>query len=381
MGRGGGVAARPSRPGQRWPSAWAGASSIAPRKCRATRSRVTGSGAARSRPSSAQLERSGATQVVKFRSPTRPRTASQTRAQTPAASFLRPGRGGGFTAPPPHPHLWRHATLARARRRFPRPRYSRRHHPVRHPDRRPERAGRGKNRAWTMWGAAGGCAPADQASIGQPELACKKKNHVRSGVRMALLVGDLAPGEELEVGDQLTHRRARLARVAAQLPLELEAAAVAQRAVAELHVGALHVAAPVEEPVDLGEREQAHALLGQLVGDREQARKEPGVVAPDLLGETRVDPHDEQAEGRLELAQRRLDLPLPEVRVAACSVRQAALETGALEGGERRHRQRPGEEYAARPRAPARWAGAPAPRATSTCRTRATVRERPRLDK
>src|SRR5207245_2443720 len=166
------------------------------------------------------------------------------------------------------------------------------------------------NRAWTMWGAAGGCAPADQASIGQPELACKKKNHVRLGVRMALLVGDLAPGEELEVGDQLTHRRARLARVAAQLPLELEAAAVAQRAVAELQVGALHVAAPVEKPVDLGEREQAHALLGQLVGDREQAREEPGVVAPDLLGETRVDPPGEPAQGRLQPAQRRLDPPL-----------------------------------------------------------------------
>ena len=86
---------------------------------------------------------------------------------------------------------------------------------------------------------------------------------------MALLVGDLAPGEELEVGDQLTHRRARLARVAAQLPLELEAAAVAQRAVAELQVGALHVAAPVElarrlRQIGVVAKERGAELVSQL---------------------------------------------------------------------------------------------------------------------
>src|SRR5207249_6339134 len=130
-----------------------------------------------------------------------------------------------------------------------------------------------------------GCGPADQASIERAESDGKKKNRGPPPSRKALLVGDLAPGEELEVGDQLAHCSARLARVATQLPLELEAPAIAQRAVAELAVGALHVAAPVEEPVDLGEREQAHALLGQVIGDREQAREEPGVMARDLLGE------------------------------------------------------------------------------------------------
>src|SRR5436309_10724415 len=109
----------------------------------------------------------------------------------------------------------------------------------------------------------------------------RKKNRGPPPSRKTLLVGDLAPGEELEVGDQLAHRGARLARVAPQLPLELEAPAVAQGAVAELEVGALHVAAPVEEAVDLGEREEAHALPGQLIGDREQPREEPGVVARD----------------------------------------------------------------------------------------------------
>ncbi len=68
-------------------------------------------------------------------------------------------------------------------------------------------------------------------------------------------------------------------------------------------------------------------------------------MARDLLRETRVHPHDEQAEGGLELAQRRLELPLLEVCVAARGMRQAALEAGALEGGERRQRQRPGEKH------------------------------------
>src|SRR5206468_8469055 len=139
--------------------------------------------------------------------------------------------------------------------------------------------------------------PADQTSIERAPSDGKKKNRGPPPSRKTLLVGDLAPGEELEVGDQLAHRGARLARVAAQLPLELEAPAVAQRAVAELEVGAPHAAAPVEEPVDLGEREQAHALLRPVTGDREQAREEPGVMARDLLGEARVHPHDEQTEG------------------------------------------------------------------------------------
>src|SRR5207247_2450550 len=69
--------------------------------------------------------------------------------------------------------------------------------------------------------------PGDQRSIERAPSDGKKKNRGPPPSRKALLVGDLAPGEELEVGDQLAHRGARLARVAVQLPLELEAPAVA----------------------------------------------------------------------------------------------------------------------------------------------------------
>src|SRR5205814_1717357 len=97
-----------------------------------------------------------------------------------------------------------------------------------------------------------GCGPADQASIERAESDGKKKNRGPPPSRKALLVGDLAPGEELEVGDQLAHRSARLARVAAQLPLQLEAPPAAQRAGAQREVGALHVAGAVAAAVGPG---------------------------------------------------------------------------------------------------------------------------------
>src|SRR3989442_7785134 len=98
--------------------------------------------------------------------------------------------------------------------------------------------------------------PADQASIERAASDGKKKNRGPPPSRKTLLVGDLAPGEELEVGDQLAHRGARLARVAAQLPPELEAPAVAQRAVAGLEVGARPGPARREAPGALVERVQ-----------------------------------------------------------------------------------------------------------------------------
>ena len=93
----------------------------------------------------------------------------------------------------------------------------------------------------------------------------------------------LRAADDLEVRDQLAHGGARVARVAPQLALELQAAPVAHRARAQLEVCALHLGAAIEEPVDLGEREQADAAVRKVVGDGEQAREEPRVVATDLL--------------------------------------------------------------------------------------------------
>src|SRR5439155_25135815 len=134
--------------------------------------------------------------------------------------------------------------------------------------------------------------------------------------------------------DQLADGCPRVARVPAERTLQLEAARIAQRPVPQLHVRALHLRAAREQAVDLGEREQAHALRREVVGDREQAREESGVVARDLIGQAWIGADDHQAERRLELAQRGLDLTLLEMRVAARGAREAALEARALEGRE-----------------------------------------------
>src|SRR5262249_8253611 len=57
----------------------------------------------------------------------------------------------------------------------------------------------------------------------------------------ALLVGDLASGQHLDVGDQLTHRGTGLTPVAAELALELDTTPVTERAVTQLKMGTLHL--------------------------------------------------------------------------------------------------------------------------------------------
>jgi hypothetical protein len=85
-------------------AASAKASSMARRKWRATRSRIAGSGASSASPPSAQVDRSGAIQVVKFRSPRRSRSVEHTSDQS--ASRAGPAV---MRAPSRHQHLWRAA--------------------------------------------------------------------------------------------------------------------------------------------------------------------------------------------------------------------------------------------------------------------------------
>ena len=93
------------------------------------------------------------------------------------------------------------------------------------------------------------------------------------------------------------------------------------------------------------EGEEADAAVGQVVGDREEAGEEAGVVAADLVGQTRVGADDEQAERLLELTQRGLGLTLAEPRVAAEAVRHAAPEAPAFDGGDDRRDERTGEQH------------------------------------
>src|SRR5688500_4756728 len=106
----------------------------------------------------------------------------------------------------------------------------------------------------------------------------RKTRRAGGGSTGRLLIGDLARGDELQVGDQLPYRAARLARIPPQLALELHPPPIPQRATPKLQVSALHLATPVEQPVDLGERQQPHALRGEVVGDGEQPREERRVV-------------------------------------------------------------------------------------------------------
>src|SRR5947208_9711375 len=89
-----------------------------------------------------------------------------------------------------------------------------------------------------------------------------------------------------------------------QLALQLQPPRVPQRTRLELEVRALHLAAALEEPVDLGEGEESHAMLGEIVGHGEQAREEARVMAGDQLGQPRIGTHGDQAESSLEGAQR-----------------------------------------------------------------------------
>src|SRR5262245_33893616 len=159
-----------------------------------------------------------------------------------------------------------------------------------------------------------------------------------------LLVCHLAGADDLQVGDQFADRGPGVTRIPAQLTLQLEPPAVAQRPVAKLQVGALHVTPPREQALDLGEGEQSDPLLGEIVGHRQQARQQPHMVAGDLLGQARVCPHREQAERRLELAQCGLHLTTVEMRVAPGAAGEAAAETPAFEPGQGGSGQRACEE-------------------------------------
>src|SRR5262245_41742745 len=146
-------------------------------------------------------------------------------------------------------------------------------------------------------------------------LARKEAKEFAAGP--GLLVGDLTRGQDLDVGDQLAHRGARLARVATQLALELDAAPVAQGAIAELEMRTLHLGAPIEEAIDLGECEQPDARLWRSVGDGEQSRQQADVVAVHLVRHLGIGANDHEAESRLVLPERSLDLTAAQRRVAA----------------------------------------------------------------
>ena len=156
--------------------------------------------------------------------------------------------------------------------------------------------------------------------------------------------GYLARGQELEVGHELADGGARVSGVTPELTLELPAAAVAQRTRAEMEIGALHLAAPVEQPVDFGEREEPHAVLREVVDDREEAREQPGVVADDLIDQPRVAANGEETEGRFEFSERGLDVVDVELRIAAGGACEAALEAAALDHGHEGRQERSQQE-------------------------------------
>ena len=104
----------------------------------------------------------------------------------------------------------------------------------------------------------------------------------RSG-KGILLVGDVPGREHLQVGDQLADRGAGVTGVPAQLPLELDATAVAQRAVSQLQVGALHLGAAVEKAVDLRQGQQPDPRLRRAVGHGQEPREQADVMPADRL--------------------------------------------------------------------------------------------------
>src|SRR5262249_46261446 len=147
-----------------------------------------------------------------------------------------------------------------------------------------------------------------------------------------LLIGDLTSREDLDVGDQLAHRSTRLPGIAPQLALELDAAPVAQRAVAQLEVGSLHLATPIEQAIDLGEDEEPDGGRGRAVGDREEAREEADVMTVHLVGELAVRAHDDQAEAGLVFPQRGLALPRTQRSVPPCHAPDRPPQARPLDG-------------------------------------------------
>ena len=129
-----------------------------------------------------------------------------------------------------------------------------------------------------------------------------------------------------------------------QLALQLQPPRVPQRSRLQLEVRALHLATALEEPVDLGEGEQSHAVLGEIVGHGEQAGEETRVMACDQLGQPRIGTHGDQAEGDLEGTQGGGQLLRLQVGVAAGGVREAAPETRAFEARDGRCHERTREQ-------------------------------------
>src|SRR5262249_13081476 len=114
----------------------------------------------------------------------------------------------------------------------------------------------------------GGGARAELPRAGSIEPTgpdCKKKYQPGREPGGRSVVRDLARADHLEIRDELANGSAHVAAVAAQLALELTTTRVAERARAELEVRPLHLAAAVEEPIDLGERQEPHPLWRQVV--------------------------------------------------------------------------------------------------------------------
>src|SRR5262249_40150128 len=131
------------------------------------------------------------------------------------------------------------------------------------------------------WWCAAGTPRA--ASIEPTAPDCKKKYQPDRKPGGRSVVRDLASADHLAIGDERANGGANVPAVAAQLALELTATRVAERARAELEVRPLHLATAVEEPIDLGERQQPHPLRRQIVGDGEQPGEEARVMTGDLI--------------------------------------------------------------------------------------------------
>ena len=112
----------------------------------------------------------------------------------------------------------------------------------------------------------------------KPDLFARKID--RPGARW-LLNCHATCGEQLDVRDELTHRGTEIARVPAELPLELDAPAVAPGAVPELEQGVLEVAAAIEDPVDLRQGQEADPALRQVFDQREETREQARMMGGD----------------------------------------------------------------------------------------------------
>ena len=84
--------------------------------------------------------------------------------------------------------------------------------------------------------------------------------------------------------------------------------------------------------------------MRQVVSDGEQAGKQSGMMAGDLLDQPGIAPHDHEAERRLELTQAGLDEASVKMGVAACGTGLATTKARALDNRQRREHQRPSQQ-------------------------------------